>query len=114
MVPILGTVKDPRLPEAEIDVIVVVNTWHHIAKRTKYLRKLHKSLTPEGRLVIVDFREGELPVGPPPEQKLSRDQVVREFEEAGWRFVAASVALPYQYTLIFRPAKKDTRGFLAE
>jgi ubiquinone/menaquinone biosynthesis C-methylase UbiE len=113
VIPVLGTGNDPGLPEAEIDVIVVINTWHHIDKRTKYLRKLQKSLTPEGRLVIVDFREGELPVGPPPEQKLSHDGVVSELERAGWRFVAESVALPYQYAMIFLPPpSRDTRTFL--
>jgi ubiquinone/menaquinone biosynthesis C-methylase UbiE len=113
VVPTLATPSNPKLPAGWIDLVLVVNTWHHIEKRSKYLERLKKSLSPEGRISIVDFREGELPVGPPPGEKLSRDQVVAEFEEAGWRFVAESVALPYQYMLIFLPPSTEKRGFLA-
>lgn len=114
VVPLLAKKDDPGLPEGEIDLVVILNTWHHIDKRTEYLPKLLKSLSPEGRVALVDFREGELPVGPKPSHKLSRDQVVSEFESANWRLVAESVALPYQYLLIFLPPEQpDTRKFLS-
>jgi ubiquinone/menaquinone biosynthesis C-methylase UbiE len=113
VVPVVASATDPNLPEGAVDLVLVVNTWHHISKRGKYIRRLQKSLSREGRVAIVDFREGELPVGPPPETKLSRDQVVREFTDEGWRFVAESVALPYQYVLVFfPPAQRDTRRFI--
>ena len=113
VVPILAKKNDPKLPAGEVDLVLVVNTWHHISKRDKYLEKIHAGLSPEGRVAIIDFREGELPVGPPPEQKLSRAEVVEEFESASWRLVAESVALPYQYLLVFRPpAQPDTRKFV--
>ena len=105
VVPILATPNDPMLPEDTIDLVLTVNTWHHIKKRTRYARRLEKNLTPEGRVAVIDFRMGELPVGPPPEDRVSRDDVIAEFEKAGWRFVAESVALPYQYVLIFRPPR---------
>ena len=109
VVPILAKASDPKLPEGEVDLVFTVNTWHHIKKRIKYLRRLETSLTPEGRIAVIDFRAGELPVGPPPGEKISRDDVIEEFEEAGWRFVAESVALPYQYLLIFLPPKDPSR-----
>ena len=101
--PILAKASDPKLPEGEVDLVFTVNTWHHIKKRTRYLGRLERSLTPEGRVAVIDFRAGELPVGPPPGKKVPRDEVIAEFEEAGWRYVAESVALPYQYLLIFLP-----------
>jgi ubiquinone/menaquinone biosynthesis C-methylase UbiE len=103
IVPVLAAPADPRLPEGEIDVVLMVNTWHHIKSRPKYLRRLARCLAPGGRVAVIDFRDGELPVGPPPGEKVSRDQVVREFEKAGWELVTESVALPYQYFLIFMP-----------
>jgi ubiquinone/menaquinone biosynthesis C-methylase UbiE len=113
VVPVLAKRNDPKLPAGQIDLVVVVNTWHHIEKRSKYLRHLQECLSPVGRVAIIDFREGELPVGPPPGHKLSRDQVVSEFEKADWRLVAESVALPYQYVMTFLPPpRRDTRGFL--
>jgi len=103
VVPVLAKKNDPGLPQGAIDVVMVVNTWHHVGKRTRYLPLLGQSLSPEGRVAIIDYRKGDLPVGPRPNRKLSRNQVIAEFESTGWRFVAESVALPYQYLLVFRP-----------
>lgn len=94
---------DPRLPAGQIDLVTIVNTWHHIANREAYLSKLRAALSREGRVAIIDWRMGEIPVGPPPERRLDRDRVVSEFEKAGWRLVTESVALPYQYFLVFYP-----------
>src|SRR5262245_5916794 len=37
VVPVLGAADDPKLPAGAIDLVVVLNTWHHIGKRSKYL-----------------------------------------------------------------------------
>ena len=112
--PVLAAKNDPRLPDGKIDLFLVVNTWHHIGKRSKYLKKVRQSLSPEGRVAIVDFEEGDYPVGPPAGTKLPRADVLREFDKAGWRFVAESVVLPYQYVLVFLPpAEPDSRRFLS-
>lgn len=98
---VLAAPDDPRLPDGAIDLIFTANTWHHIDARLDYLGRLRRALKPNGRLVIVDWREGELPEGPPPGHKLSRDSVVEELQQAGWTLTTESVALPYQYLLIF-------------
>lgn len=101
--PVLAAADDPRLPEAGVDRILIVDTWHHIDDRVAYLAKLARALRPGGTVVVVDFREGELPVGPPPGHKLSEAAVRAEFAEAGWTPVGSTDALPYQYVLAFRP-----------
>jgi SAM-dependent methyltransferase len=101
VVPVLAEPDDPKLPAGELDLILTVNTWHHIDRRIRYLGKLAAALKPFGRLVIIDWHEGELPEGPPAGHKLSRDAVVRELNKAGWTLTSESVALPYQYLLIF-------------
>jgi len=103
VIPVLADPDDPKLPAGELDLVLVVDTWHHIDDRLNYLGHIDRALAPGGRLVIVDFREGELPVGPPPGHKLSRDAVLREFDEAGWSLTSEARMLPYQYVLIFQP-----------
>lgn len=100
---ILAAPDDPRLPDAGVDRILIVDTWHHIDDRLAYLARLARALRPGGSVVVVDFREGELPVGPPPGHKMAESRVRAEFAEAGWTFVEASEALEYQYVLKFRP-----------
>jgi ubiquinone/menaquinone biosynthesis C-methylase UbiE len=107
VIPVLAAPDDPKLPDGTIDIVLTVNTWHHIKKRSAYLKLLDRALTPDGRVVVVDFRGGELPVGPPPGHKLSRAKVLKEFEKAGWKFAAESIALPYQYMLTFYPPRES-------
>jgi predicted methyltransferase len=106
VVPVLARRDDPKLPEGAIDLLLTVNTWHHIDKRPRYLEHLDRALAPGGRLVLIDYREGDLPVGPPEEHRLPRDTVVQEFQDAGWTLVAESRMLPYQYYLVFNPPSR--------
>jgi ubiquinone/menaquinone biosynthesis C-methylase UbiE len=104
VVPILASPDNPRLPVAGADVILIVDTYHHIDARRAYVQRLRRFLTPQGRVAVVDWHKRELPVGPPVSHKLAREQVVEEMEEAGYTLVTEPSFLPYQYFLIFRPS----------
>ncbi len=86
------------LQDAEADLIFLVNVYHHIENRGHYFRTARAGLKPGGRLVIVDFKKGELPHGPPDRFKLSPEQVAEELAAAGWQPLAVDTSrLPYQY-----------------
>jgi ubiquinone/menaquinone biosynthesis C-methylase UbiE len=95
--PVLGVGEDPRL-RGPLDVIFVCDTYHHIANRTAYFARVAPLLAPSGRLVIVDFKQGEQPVGPPPEARVPPAEIDAELAPAGFRRTALDEAtLPYQY-----------------
>jgi SAM-dependent methyltransferase len=97
LVPVLGAADDARIPEP-VDVVLVVDTYHHIADRAAYFTRLAGSLRPGGRVVIIDFT-AESPLGPPVEHRISAERVVAELGEAGYREVARHDFLPNQYFL---------------
>lgn len=101
LVPILASTDNPRLPAGICDVILIVDTWHHLDDRVAYARRLAAALAPGGRLVVVDWQKRDLPVGPPPEHKLAREQVIDELTQAGYRLGSEPDLLPYQYVLVF-------------
>ena len=103
VVPILASLDDPRLPPRSVDLVLVVDTFHHIDHRVAYFRALRRALRGGGRVAIVDWHKRPLPVGPPPEHKLERDQVVDEMRAAGYALAAEPDVLPYQYVLVFTP-----------
>jgi len=103
VVPILASPDNPRLPAGGVDLVLIVDTVHHIDDRITYLQQLRRGLTPTGRVAVIDFKKEDLPVGPPPEHKLARELVVQEFQAAGYTLVGDVDVLPYQYFLIFRP-----------
>jgi ubiquinone/menaquinone biosynthesis C-methylase UbiE len=104
VVPVLASLDNPRLPAGLVDVVLIVDTFHHIDDRVAYFRRLRQALRPPGRIAIVDWQKRELPVGPEMDHKLAREQVVREMETAGYRLVEEPSILPYQYFLIFQPS----------
>ena len=97
--PVLSTPDDPKLP-AEVDRVLVVDTYHHIANRESYFGALRANLRPNSRVVIVDFTQ-ESPVGPPPEHRLPQAVVEHEMLTAGYRLMSAPSILPNQYYLVF-------------
>ena len=104
LIPVLASFDDPRLPDGTVDLIFICNTWHHIGDRVEYARGLAADLASGGRVAIVDFLPGDLPVGPGPDHKLSAAEVEAELTAAGFRLAAAPDLLPYQYVLIFERA----------
>jgi ubiquinone/menaquinone biosynthesis C-methylase UbiE len=103
VIPILASADNPRLPAGGVDVVLIVDTVHHIDDRINYLRRLRRVLAAGGQVVVVDFKKDmEIPVGPPPEHRLARAQVIEEFGSAGYRLLGEPNILPYQYFLIFR------------
>ena len=102
LTPVLATADDARLPEP-VDIVLVVDTYHHIGDRVAYFRRLSGSLRPGGRLAIVDFTR-ESPIGPPPEHRIPPETVAAELAEAGYAKLQEHGLLPNQYFLVFERA----------
>jgi predicted methyltransferase len=100
---VLAKMDDPMLPVGGVDTVFFCNVVHHLDGRAAYFAKVRKALKPEGRVVVLDFHKRELPVGPPPGMKISREEMVKEWEAAGFRLAAEQTFLPNQYFLEFRP-----------
>jgi len=97
--PVLGTPIDPRLPKASIDMMLCVDVYHEFSHPEAMLSTILKSLAPEGRLVLVEFR-GEDPAVPiKPLHKMTKQQVRAELEPAGFEMVREFDRLPWQHLL---------------
>lgn len=89
-----------NLPEA-VDLVLIVDTFHHIPNRVAYFSELKKSLKPAGRLAIIDFRKGT-PGGPPDEFRFTPEQISAELTAAGFALQAQHDFLPRQIFLVYR------------
>jgi len=98
---LLGEPSDPKIP-GPVDLIFLCDTYHHIDGRVEYFHNLQNSLATGGRIVIVDFKPGELPVGPGPAHKIDSRRIAAEMYAAGYDLIRTDEALPYQFILEFR------------
>jgi len=90
------------LPDRSIDLLLLVDAYHHIDRRIDYFREVSRTLAPNGRIAVVDWKPGDLPRGPHDDaHKITAEAVERELIAAGYRLVAAPDMLPYQYVLVF-------------
>jgi cyclopropane fatty-acyl-phospholipid synthase-like methyltransferase len=100
LVPVQAGADGANLPEP-VDLILVVDTYHHIGNRAQYFAKLQASLRPGGRLVIIDFKT-DSPNGPPPQHRIAPEKVAEELAEAGYGLMETQTILPRQYFLVFQ------------
>lgn len=102
LTPILASRDNPRLPRASTDLILIVDTYHHIDRRRAYLPHLRRALRSDGRVAVIDWKPGELAEGPEPDHKLPPEQVIAEMQAAGFTLTAQHTFLPFHYFLIFQ------------
>ena len=100
---VLAKPDDPMLPPADVDLIFLCNTYHHLDNRSDYFKRIRQSLKPQGRVAIIDFfpdeRSGNL--GFSKEHLVSRDTVIREMAGAGYKLTTEHNFLSRQYFLEF-------------
>ena len=90
----------PDLKDNEVDMVLIVNSYHHIDNRAEYFAKVKKGLKNDGELVVIDFFKTDVPVGPPTNHKVSIDEVVAELKKAGYTSFEVNVdLLPYQFII---------------
>lgn len=98
-----GSETAANLPEA-VDVVLLVNVYHHIEKRAAYFKALRPSLRSGGRIAIVDFRP-EATQGAPKQMRIAPGVIEKEMRAAGFKRTASHSFLPHQNFLVFQAAK---------
>ena len=105
--PILGTAVDPRLPPGKLDLVLCVDVYHEFSHPAEMLARIRESLAEDGRLVLAEFR-GEDPAVPiKPLHKMTKEQVLKELEPAGFRLDRSFDRLPWQHLLFFATVRDD-------
>lgn len=92
---------DPGFEPQSMDVVFLCNAYHHLSNRVNYFKKVSGGLKKDGRVVIVDFYNRRMDVGPPPSHTLAKKVVLEEMKNAGYQLLSDRDFLEYQYYLEF-------------
>ena len=97
---VLGTAVDPSLTRP-VDVVLIVETYYEMDDPRTLLRNVRNSLKPGGRVGIVEFKKDGFGPGPPLNERVDPETIIRDAESAGLRLEARGDFLRYQYLLKF-------------
>ncbi len=96
----LGELNDPKIRKGEADAVIIVNTYMYIQNRVDYMKKLRAGLAKNAMVLIVDYKEKNIPVGPPVNLKVPLSTVERELKSAGFKSIQSDdTSLDYQYII---------------
>lgn len=103
---VLGTEDDPKLPEGEVDLMLIVDVYHEFSLPEPMLHAMRKALAPDGVIALVEFRlEGRTAAHIKLDHRMSIDQVMKEWIPAGYELVERIDSLPTQHLFLFRAAR---------
>ena len=107
VVTVLGTATDPRLPTS-VDAALIVDSYHEMEFENgqrrdpvALLANVAQSLTPQGRLGIVDFNPGGGGPGPASDERPDPAAIIRACTAAGLQFIRREEVPPFEFLLIF-------------
>ena len=102
---ILSQPDDPKLPEAAIDLALMVDVYHELGAPQTVLAHLRRALKPTGRLVLIEYKGEDPSIPILPSHKMTVAQAKLEVEHEGFRLAAVDSSLPRQHVLTFVPAQ---------
>jgi ubiquinone/menaquinone biosynthesis C-methylase UbiE len=106
---ILGDFHDPNLKGSEIDLILCVDVYHEFSHPVHMLQKMRAALAPKGRIALVEFRAEDPKVPIKKLHKMSKEQILKEWEPNGFKLVEEYDKLPWQHVMFFERDEEQER-----
>jgi len=106
---VLAAADDPKIPEP-VDLIVIIDTLHHIANQPVYLPGLRKYLRPGGRVAIIDFSK-TWPEGHE-SMKYSVETLAGWMKNGGYTQTDTFDFLTNDFFAVFTPSTQSSRRYI--
>jgi ubiquinone/menaquinone biosynthesis C-methylase UbiE len=99
-----GAIDDPNLPAGAVDLALMVDVYHELARPQLMLQRLRQALKPGGRLALVEYRKEDPQIPIRLEHKMTVREAKLEIEAEGFTLSKVDESLPRQHILIFTVA----------
>lgn len=97
-----GSIEDPRLPDAGVDLIFIVDAYHEFSHPYEMGTAMARALKTGGRLVLIEYRAEDPRVPIKRLHKMSEQQAQQEMAALGLQWVETGDFLPQQHFLVFQ------------
>ncbi|MFM1768465.1 MAG: hypothetical protein RJA22_994 [Verrucomicrobiota bacterium] len=105
VVPVLGTISDPKLQPESIDLALLVDVYHELEYPREMMLAIRRALKPGGRVVLVEFRAEDPNVPIKRLHRMAETQARREMAAVPLEWVETIGVLPWQHILVFRKSR---------
>lgn len=102
--PVLASVDNVKLPDASIDLAIMVDVYHELEFPFEVMESIVRALKPGGRVAYVEYRAEDARVPIKALHKMSEAQVRREAAAHALVYERTATSLPWQHVVIFRKA----------
>jgi hypothetical protein len=85
--------------------VLIVDAYHEFDHPREMMRAIRNSLTPTGRLALVEYRAEDVNVPIKRIHKMTIEQARKEMAAVGLEFIESVETLPQQHLMFFRRAK---------
>jgi ubiquinone/menaquinone biosynthesis C-methylase UbiE len=100
---ILGEVDDPLLPEGELDLVYLINTYHDLEEPVALMRNIIPALKPGGTLVII---EQDTKKSTSEHHAVDQEDLLDKAAQAGYELVRIETFLERDNINIFRAVER--------
>ncbi|OOG77640.1 class I SAM-dependent methyltransferase [Algoriphagus sp. A40] len=105
VIPVKGKVDSPNLPANSIDLAIMVDVYHELEFPVEMLAEIRKSLKPEGKLLLIEYRGEDPAVAIRALHKMTVPQIEKELTANGFILVENGQFMRIQHFLVFERAK---------
>ncbi|OUT55556.1 MAG: SAM-dependent methyltransferase [Rhodopirellula sp. TMED11] len=99
--PVLGQIDDPKLPADKIDLLLMVDVYHEFSHPQSMLWGIRRSLSKDGVVALLEYREEDPSVPIKLLHKMSKQQILKEYHANGFKLVREYNELPWQHLMFF-------------
>lgn len=97
----LEVVGGTKIPDQNIDLAMVNNVFFQTKKDDLILKEATRILKRGGKLLVTEWKKIKTPFGPPPENRVSPEEIKNNAKNCGLSLCEEFEAGPYHYALIF-------------
>jgi ubiquinone/menaquinone biosynthesis C-methylase UbiE len=89
--------EETRVPLGDgiADLVYMNNLHHELEDRDAIMRECHRLLKAGGTVMVIDWKKGETPSGPPQEIRIAEQEIADDLSRAGFQDVTRHPVLPY-------------------
>ncbi len=102
--PVLGSVESVKLPDASIDLAIMVDVYHELEFPFEVMESVVRALKPGGRVAYVEYRAEDPKVPIKTLHKMSEAQIKKEAAAHALVYERTADTLPWQHVVVFRKA----------